>query len=394
MSQPAEGPHPVERSIDEVDDDDHPLFGSDDPVPYVPGARKRSQRHRPKRRKWHRLTPILAILVIGVVIAASYFLVRSVSKYFVTPDYTGSGLGFVRIQVQPGDGANDIGSTLVKAGVVKSTRAFANAAKASGQGGSIQPGVYRLRLHSSGKAAMDAILDPANRLVSKVTIPEGSTAKQVLAELAEKTGLPLTDLTAAANRVDNLGLPDGFAPKSPEGFLFPATYDFDTSMSADAVVQLLTGKFGAEYRQLGFAAAAKALKITPYQALTIASMIESEAKFPQDRPKIARVIYNRLAIGRALQIDSTTRYGLVLEGKDPNSATYKETFAYDTRKRTGLPPTPISNPGEASLKAAVNPAAGNWLYYVVSDAAGHHFFTASDQEFVAAAQKCRANGWC
>ena len=258
---------------------------------------------------------------------------------------------------------------------------------------SIQPGVYRLRLKSSSKAAMAAILDPANQLVSKVTIPEGYTAKQVLADLAKKTGLQLADLTAAASRIENLGLPDGITAKSPEGFLFPSTYDFDPAMSADAVVQTLTQQFGAEYAHIGLAAGAKALNITPYQALTIASMIESEAKFPQDRPKIARVILNRLAKKMPLGIDAVNRYGVALEGKDPNSVTYREDSPYNVRIHTGLPPTPISNPGEASLQAAINPAPGNWLYYVVDDAAGHHLFTADEPTWAAAVATCKAHGW-
>jgi len=180
------GSFPLDRSTDELHDDDHPLFGSAEPAPYVPGAQKRSHRRKPKRKKRHKVAPLLAIVVIVAVVAVSWVLIRSVSNYFKVPDYSGSGLGFTRVQVHSGDGAQDIGNALVKAGVVKSARAFVNAAKASGQSDKIQPGVYRLRLKSSGKAAMEAILDPANQLVSKVTIPEGYTAKQVLADLAKK----------------------------------------------------------------------------------------------------------------------------------------------------------------------------------------------------------------
>ena len=393
MTHAEMGPFPVDRSTEEVHDDDHPLFGSDEPTPYVPGARKRSHRHKPKRKKRHKVAPLVAIIAIVAVVAVSWALISSVSDHFKVADYSGSGQGFTRVQIHSGDGADDIANALVKAGVVRSARAFVNAAKASGQSDKIQPGVYRLRLKSSGKAAMAAILDPANQLVSKVTIPEGYTAKQVLADLANKTGLQLADLTAAANRIENLGLPDGITAKSPEGFLFPATYDFDPTMSADAVVQTLTQQFGAEYAHVGLAAGAKALNISPYRALTIASMIESEAKFPQDRPKIARVIFNRLAKRMPLGIDAVNRYGVALEGKDPNSVTYQEDSPYNVRTHTGLPPTPISNPGEASLQAAINPAAGDWLYYVVNDAAGHHLFTADEPTWAAAVAKCKANGW-
>jgi UPF0755 protein len=393
MNRAEEGPQQVEDSIDDLHDDDHPLFGTDESVPYVPGARKRAHRHKPKRQRRHRIAPLIAIVVIAVVVGASWVIVRSVSKHFEVADYGGNGQGFTQIQIRPGDAAKDIGATLQEAGAVKSTRAFVNAAKASGRAGSIQPGVYRVCLRCSGTAAMAAILDPANRRTSKVTIPEGRTAKHVLDQLAAGTGLPIADLTAAANRIGNLGLPDGFNPKSPEGFLFPSTYDFDPGMSADAVVQALTAKFAAEYAQLGFAAAAKAQNLSSYHALIIASLIESEAKFPEDRPKIARVILNRLAKHMPIGIDAVNRYGVALAGKDPNSTTYLENSPYNVRIHTGLPPTPISNPGEASLQAAVNPAAGNWLYYVVNDAAGHHLFTADERAWSAAVQRCKANGW-
>jgi UPF0755 protein len=394
MNSNVEGPHAVEGSIDELRDDGHPLFGTDESSPYVPGARTRAQRRRRHgRRRRHRIAPLLAIVVIAVVVASSWVLVRKVGDRFAVADYSGTGQGFVRIQVQPGDGAADIADTMQKAGVVKSSRAFINAAKASGRAGDIQPGTYRVRLHSSGVAAMDAILDPANRLVSKVTVPEGFTERQILADFAQKTGVPRAELSAAAANLGNLGIPDGFSPTSAEGFLFPATYEINPSMSADTIVQSMVTQFSAENVRIGFDAAAKAERLTPYQALIIASLVESEAKFPEDRPKIARVILNRLAANRPIGIDSVNRYGLALEGKDPNSVTFKEQSPYNVRIHTGLPPTPISNPGEASLQAAVNPAQGDWLFYVVSDAQGHHFFTSSESAFMAAVAQCKANGW-
>ncbi|MDQ1733030.1 MAG: hypothetical protein QOK10_3189 [Pseudonocardiales bacterium] len=389
---------PVERTIDELPDDDHPLFGSDDLAGaghhHVVGRARRSDRHRRRRtRRRRRIAPILAVVLILVVVAGSIVALGKVRDRFAVADYTGNGQGFVRIAVQPGDGAEDIAASLVKVGAVKSARAFVNAAKKSGQAGDIQPGTYQVRLHSSGAAAMAAILDPANRLVSKVTIAEGRTEKQILAELAAKTGIGIADLNAASKQLGSLGLPPGYSATTAEGFLFPATYDFDPNDTAETELQSLTAQFAAETAKLDFVASAKSLGVTPYQALIVASLVESEAKFDQDRGKIARVIYNRLAAKMPIGIDAANRYGLAVLGKDPNSVTFKENSPYNVRLRTGLPPTPISNPGINSLKAAVNPDAGNWLYYVVSDAAGHHFFTNDPNAFEAARQKCQANGW-
>jgi UPF0755 protein len=339
------------------------------------------------------MAPIIAILTILVVVATSWTLLRYVGGTFLAPDYDGTGQALVNITVQPGDGADDIGATLVKAGVVKSTRAFANAAKKSGQGDDIQPGVYQVLVHSSAAVTIGAILDSKNRMVARVTIPEGYTERQVLADLADTTGNAESELADAVSKIDNLGIPDGFKAKSAEGFLFPSTYNFNAGLSADAVVQALTARFSAVDQQMSFQAAAKALKLSPYDALIVASMVESEAKFDEERPKIARVILNRLAMHRALQIDATSVYEARLAGQDPAGINYTLDTPYSTRIRKGLPPTPISNPGSQSLEATIHPAVGPWLFYVRSDGEGHHFFTSDEKAFNAAAVKCHANKW-
>jgi UPF0755 protein len=384
----------VEGSIDELRDDDHPLFGSDEPAD-GPGGAKRSHRHQARRRRRrHRVFPVLALLVILALIGASALLVRSAAGHFRTPDWTGSGTGYTQITIEPGDGASDVAAALVKAGSVESTKAFINAAKKSGRSGDIQPGVFRVPLHASAASAMTAILDPANKLVTQVTIPEGYTESQVLATLAGKTGLPLAQLKAAAGRIANLGLPDGFNPSTAEGFLYPATYQFNPGMSADKVLQQLTGQFSTQYATLSLGPAARAIKLTPYQALIIASIVEGEAKFDADRSKVVRVILNRLAAGRPLQIDATSVYGAKLAGLDPKRVDYATLNSpYNSYTHPGLPPTPIDNPGANSLKAAVQPAAGDWMYYVNGDAAGHLSFFTDEDAFLQAVEKCKANGW-
>jgi UPF0755 protein len=388
----------VERSIEELPGEDHPLFGPDDhddhEQPYVPGGRRRADRHRGRRKRRRRIAPLLALIVIVAVVAASYVIVRQVADRFVVSDYSGSGQGFVRIQVQPGDGADDIGATLAKAGVVKSARAFVNAASASGQAGSIQPGMYQVRLHSSGAAALSEILDPANRLVSKVTIPEGYTYKQVLAKVSEVTGLPLAAVTEASTHLADLGVPPSIKATSVEGLLFPATYDFDPDTTASSALQAMITKFSAEYASLGVDAKARALGLTGYQVLIIASIAEAEAKFDADRAKVARVILNRVAAKRALQVDATSAYAAKIAGKDPASVVYNTIDSpYNTYTHPGLPPTPIGNPGEAAIVSALDPPAGDWMYYVNVDAAGHLGFFTDENAFLAAAAKCKAQNW-
>ncbi len=385
----------VDGSIEELHEDDHPIFGSEEPAAHVPGARQRSHRHHARRqRRKRRFFPLIAILLILGLVGASYLLVHSVTGNFRTPDYTGSGQGFTQVTIAPGDGAEDVAAAMLKAGVVKSSRAFVNAAKKSGRSGDIQPGVYRVRLQSSGQAAMAAILNPANRLTLQVVVPEGYTEKQVLAALAAKTKLPLAALTAAAGQISNLGLPAAYMPKSAEGFLYPATYDFDPGITAGDAIQQLTTQFTNEDAKLGLQAAAKAAGITPYDAVIIASIIEGEAKFDSDRAKVARVILNRIAANRPLQIDATSVYAAKLAGLDPAKVDFATINSpYNGYLHAGLPPTPIDNPGESSLKAAVSPAAGSWLYYVNVDAAGHLGFFTDENQFLAAAATCKAKNW-
>jgi UPF0755 protein len=386
----------VEGSIEELRGEDHPLFGSDETPHYVPGREKRSHRHQSKRRnRRRRLVPLLSFVVIIVLVVASYSLVRSVAGRLRTPDYTGSGTGSTRVVIAPGDGADDVAAAMLKAGVVESTRAFINAAKKSGRSGDIQPGTYRVPLHASGSAAMAAILNPSNKLITQVTIPEGYTEKQVLAALSAKTGLSVASLQAAAARIGNLALPEGFQKaSSAEGFLFPSTYEFSPGITADEAIQQLTTQFSAEYKKLNLAAAAQAAGVTPYQGVIIASIIESEAKFDADRAKVARVILNRIAIGRPLQIDATSVYAAKLAGLDPHKVIYSEINSpYNSYLHAGLPPTPIANPGVSSLQAGVAPAAGSWLYYVNGDAAGHLAFFTDEQSFLNAAAVCKAKGW-
>ncbi|MGB2952008.1 MAG: endolytic transglycosylase MltG [Gaiellaceae bacterium] len=175
-----------------------------------------------------------------------------------------------------------------------------------------------------------------------------------------------------------------------EGFLFPATYDFTARTTSAQLVADQLQAFEDHWRRIDLRYA-RSKNLTPYDVLVIASMIEKEALAPEERPKIARVIFNRLHLGMKLGIDATIRYALNVPGTqsltDPelNSRT-----PYNTRKYVGLPPTPIANPGLASIQAAAHPVPGNWLYFVRKPDRVHHFFTASAQAF---ADYARTHGY-
>ena len=166
-----------------------------------------------------------------------------------------------------------------------------------------------------------------------------------------------------------------------EGFLFPDTYNFDRKTTAAQLVSVQLQEFTAKWSTLNLSYA-RSKNLTPYDVLTIASMIEKEAVAPADRAKVARVIYNRLHLGMTLGIDATIRYALHIPGtKSLTQSELTNPTPYNTRLHAGLPPTPIANPGLASMQAAADPAKGPWLYFVAEPDKVHTFFTASAQAF-------------
>lgn len=186
-----------------------------------------------------------------------------------------------------------------------------------------------------------------------------------------------------------------------EGFLFPATYKVPENQTSDAnaLVNQMVGAFDQVAGETGLANASQTLQgvagkttITPYDALIVASLVESEAKVPEDRPKIARVIYNRLAQGMDLGIDATVLYAIGERTSSLTTSQLNTDSPYNTRKHPGLPPTPINSPGKASIEAALHPAQGDWLYYVLTDKDGHHYFTNSYSDFQRAVRDAQARG--
>jgi peptidoglycan lytic transglycosylase G len=231
----------------------------------------------------------------------------------------------------------------------------------------------------------------------RVLIPEGKTRVQI-AQIASAAGLKGS--YRAASRRSALLDPRHFgAPTRTadlEGFLFPATYELTTGAPVGRLVEEQLGafaeNFGAEDIQR-----ARALRITPYQLLTVASMIEREAQVAEDRPKIAAVIYNRLRRGMPLGIDATIYYALEIRKgvaaltRELTQAELRLPSAYNTRIHTGLPPTPISNPGVASIQAAAHPSHVSYLYYVAAaNGCGKLLFSNTLAEFEANAAAYQA----
>jgi UPF0755 protein len=293
----------------------------------------------------------------------------------------------VTLTVNIGEGSVEIGRNLREAGMVDSVNRFRDVAEERGLDGLLKPGTYKLVTGMS----IDEVLDILARGPSTgiaVTIPEGFTVAQIVAKLAETEQFTKAEVEKAIASKDLLSTLRPKGVDSLEGLLFPDTYGVEPDDTAEAVVQEMLTQLEAVLSRYQLSTAPR--KLTAYQLLIVASMIEREAKVDADRPRIAAVIYNRLAAGRRLEIDATVEYAVGhgnLTAKDLRSSSPYNTYTSD-----GLPPTPIAAPGEASIRAALQPADGDWLYYVLATKEGEHAFTNSYQEFLKLKAQAKEKG--
>jgi UPF0755 protein len=302
-------------------------------------------------------------------------------------DHAGGGSGAVSVVVHSGDTSRTIGTTLEKAGVVKTAKAFGEAAAENPLSASLQPGTYALRANMSAESALAMLLDPANRTVPRVTIREGLWTSEVIAALAAATGRPLADYQRALKDPASLGLPAAARGKA-DGYLFPSTYEFETAATAAEQLRTMVAKSLEELEKLGVPGD----KIQ--RVLTIASIVEAEVRVAADRPKVARVIENRLAAPMRLQMDSTAHFASQRRGKaGTTEAERLSRSPYNTYQVMGLPPGPIDSPGLSAIKAAISPAPGSWLYFVaVNPQTGATRFAVGAAEHAANAKLFQK--WC
>jgi UPF0755 protein len=338
------------------------------------------------------VVPVLIglVLVLALAVAGGKVLLSTFGG--PAPDFKGEGTGQATVQVPRGASVSAIGEVLHDAGVVKSARAFREAARKDDRALRIQPGYYRLRLRMQASSALALLFDPKARLRSRVTIPEGTSLDRTLQLIAKNiSDVPLAALREAVANPAALGLPD-YAKGRVEGFLFPATYDFEPGTSAVEILTRLVDEFETRAEGLRLEERAGALKITPYQALVVASLIEGETGQATDRGKVARVVYNRLKLPMRLQFDSTVKYAYALKGVTKTRLLFRDLdieSPYNTYRHDGLPPAPINSPGEAALEAALTPTPGPWLYFVVIDKQGHSAFATTAAEFATLRAKYR-----
>lgn len=353
--------------------------------------------HRPKRRLgwlWALLT-VLVLLAGGAATGWALFedRIRDVLGWEEVNDYVGDGNGEpVDVVIASGDIGSDIARTLADAGVTMTFDAFYQLLLGLEQQPTFMPGTYGLEKQMSAQAALDALLDPANRKVSTVTIPEGITVDSIFHRLSEATGVPLEEFEALEEDYKSFGLP-GKAP-SLEGYLFPARYEFDPGTSARDMVQRLVDRMKVALDDAGVASDDR------HRVLTIASLVQREARHEEDFFKVSRVVQNRLDKGMMLQFDSTSHYGYRwAHGTEASGSVFTtdderaDGNPYNTYVHKGLPPGPIAAPGEAAIRAATEPAQGNWLYFVaVNLATGETVFTETLSQHNDAVAQLRQ--WC
>jgi UPF0755 protein len=299
----------------------------------------------------------------------------------------------VTVTVLSGEGTREVAESLENLGVIDSATRFRRVASERGLDSSLRPGTYQLTTGMTAEQVLEILVK--GPVTTALTIPEGFTLRQIAEKLAAVGKFDRAEVDKALRdpKMASRYRPRG---KPLEGLLFPLTYRIDKEDNPASVVQAMLDQLSLVLSKYDMAGARPAgLRLSPYQLLTVASLIEAEAKVPADRPKIAAVIYNRLRRDIPLQIDPTVQYAWVLRGRPKarlSLGDLKIGSPYNTYQVRGLPPTPINSPGEASIRAALQPAAGNWLYYVVIARDGHHAFTADYQQFLELKRKAKELG--
>jgi len=338
---------------------------------------------------------LIGLVVLALLFGGLYFGVTKgidvvKDQFEGTPDYPGPGTGEVVFEVKDGDSVAEMGRGLKELDVVKSVDAFTEAASDNPDSTRIQVGFYTMRLQMKAADAVDLLVDPANAVNAAVTIPEGLQVTQIVKLLVKSTDFTKKQFDAALADTAALGLP-AYAEGNPEGYLFPATYEFGPEAQPADMLRAMVARWEQAAADVDLEAKAQALGYTPHEMMTIAAMLEAEGRGDYT-PKIARVIYNRLEnpdngiTNGLLQIDATVNYALGRPGVARLTQEEIDSVAdnpYNTYHQQGLPPGPIEAPGQAAMEAALNPDDGDWLFYVtVNLATGETKFASTEAEFL------------
>lgn len=297
------------------------------------------------------------------------------------------------IVIPKGVSVSQIAEILAEKRVIRSPFIFKIMIRYTKMENSLLAGKYRMKEGMSYSQVLNTLQKGPFLETHKVTIPEGLTIEQTASLVTRATGIKEAELKdIARNRAKEFSFE--FLVENPssslEGYLFPKTYEVLAKTSAKNFINIMLRQFGREITGLDWSAA-ELKGVSKYQVVIIASLIEKEAKVAAEREVVSAVIYNRLSANIPLQIDATVQYSLPAWKKKLSYEDLKVNSPYNTYLYQGLPPGPICSPGLASIKAALNPAQVDFLYYLVTGEDGSHTFTNSYEEFLGLKEQVKSN---
>jgi UPF0755 protein len=302
---------------------------------------------------------IVAIILAGLLVVGggSAYLMRSQIRAAIDTisgvDFQGSGSEKVTLVIRSGDTGEVVARELVKLGVTKDFTFTYK--RIIARNPNFVPGTFNLKKEMSADKALDLILDPASKVIVRVTVKEGLRIGTVLKVLSEATGIPRANFDQAVQDPTKYGLPSGLP--NMDGYLFPATYEVDPGSSAEDVIRQMVDRMSAELKKFGVTDSKR------HEVLTLASIIQKEARQTPDFYKVSRVFLNRLDQGMNLQSDATVSYGSGGTTVTTTDAERADGNGYNTYVHAGLPIGPIGAPGATAIDAALHPADGKWLFF-------------------------------
>ncbi|MEU6237641.1 endolytic transglycosylase MltG [Kitasatospora sp. NPDC047058] len=399
-ANPAEAePEPAEDEWD-GQQDDYAADGEDEQGGFLgdednsrEGKKKRKEKGKKAGRRNGGACLLVALVLLGGAAGGGWWGYGFYQDHFgPPPDYVGAGTGTVQVQIKQGSSGGQMGLTLKEAGVVKSVEAFTQAFDKNPKSTTIQWGTYSMPKEMSAEAAVQNLVDANGG--NKLIVQEGLTAAATFAKIDDKLQLAKgTTAGVAKAQVASLGLP-AYANGNIEGFLWPARYSIADGMKPEDLLKDMVKNATERYAGLDGEAGKIGLK-NGYEVVIEASILQAEGNNRADFAKMARTIQNRLAddgiVKHRLGMDTTLQYSLGrknLDKKDIDDGSNK----YNTYINQGLPPGPISNPGEDALKAVLNPAEGKWLYFIAMSPTETRFAETDKEHAANVEEYCKAAG--
>ncbi|MBT1171887.1 endolytic transglycosylase MltG [Bifidobacterium sp. MA2] len=360
--------------------------------PRPPKSRREMRKRRKNHRRKHTVVAIVILLVVALIGAGCFFgyrriaAIRAVNDYNdrVSQEYPGPGSGSVLFTIDQGEDSVSVGKRLVKEKIVKSAEAFASAVSANSA--TLYPGTFKLKRHMRS-ADVVAILSDQTKATGFLDVKSGERVSDVIKAAAKLSGIDESEFESVVDGGGEGILPDEANGKF-EGWLEPGQYDVKSKKSASDILKMMVDRRIEKLDSLDAPTGSERERI-----LIIASIAESEVNSQEYYGKVTRVILNRLDKDMTLGMDTTVAYGLGISASQlTNSQLADKSNPYNTRVNKGLPPTPISNPGDNALKAAIEPEDGDWLYFVTTDLdTGETKFTDNEAEFNKFVQEYKTN---